>query len=458
MSAPVIWIILPGMAGIVLYFFRKWHRAIILAGIVLSLGLAWLAWKIPLNQAIDIGPWTMKIDTTLSILGRRLVLTDDDRPILTVIYLVIAYWFGGAATARVTRLFVPASLGIVALMTATLAVDPFLYAALFIEITALVCVLLLVTPQKPAGRGVLRFLTYQTLGVPFLLFTGWLLAEMQVNGASPAAVLRATVLVALGFGFLLGVFPFHTWLPMVSDESHPYSAAFVFFIMPGMTSLFAYQFLQRNGWLGNPGQIIILLRTAGGAMIALGGIWAAFQRHLGRMMAYAVICETGLILITLESLAGGPAPKGPVFETLGIFFSLFISRGLALGVWALALSAFRAQAPDLRFQSIQGLGRRLPVATAALVIAHFSMAGFPLLAGFSPRLDLLSSMGRADLWTILLVFTGSIGLMVGGLRSLSALVMGTSEERWLITENRSLLLFLFTGIAILIFSGLFPIG
>jgi NADH-quinone oxidoreductase subunit N len=252
MSAPLLWIVFPGVVAGILYLLRRWKRATHVSGALVALLLAWLAWQLPLGETVSLGripglpaETTLHIGTTLTLLGRRFILTNALRPILIMIYLGVAFWFGGAFVARVNRLFIPLGLAIAALLTATLAVEPFLYAALIIEITILICVPILSPPGKPVGRGVLRFLTLQTMGMPFILLAGWASGGVSSNSTDPAIILRVAAFLVLGFTLFMAIFPFHTWIPMLAEEAHPYSAAFVFFILPTIVAMFGLEFLER---------------------------------------------------------------------------------------------------------------------------------------------------------------------------------------------------------------------
>ena len=52
----------------------------------------------------------------------------------------------------------------------------------------------------------MRFLTFQTIGMIFLLFTGWLLGGVETAPADRAAALRTLVFLGLGFAFHIGNF------------------------------------------------------------------------------------------------------------------------------------------------------------------------------------------------------------------------------------------------------------
>jgi NADH-quinone oxidoreductase subunit N len=457
MSAPLLWIFVPALLAIILYVFKKWEKATTLIGAMASLALAGLAWKMPLSDLISLGPWSFQFTTSVSVLGRQLVLAENTRPILGLIYIMTAFWFGGAYIARAGPFFVPLGLGIVALLTAALAVKPFLYAALFIQIAVFMSIPLLSSPGKRVGRGVLRFLTFQTIGAPFILLTGWLITGTEALPGDTISFMRTIIPLGFGFSFLLAVFPFHTWVSMLAEESHPYIAAFVLFLLPGIISMLGLGFFESYAWMRNSPIIFTVLRLAGVIMVVAGGGMAAFQTHLGRMLGYAVTVDIGLSLISIGIHKGVNIGATGFSTSLSIFYALFLSRGLALGVWALALSAIRNRSEGMSFREVQGMGRNLPLAAAGVVLAHLSMSGYPLLAGFPPRLALLGELGRISPLFTFWALIGSFGLLAGGLRSLAVLVMGKKNETWKISERGALIILLVLGLAALFITGLSPL-
>lgn len=460
MSSPLIWIIFPLVVSGVLYVLRRFEKPVVFAGTALALLLAWLAWVLPLATTLSFGPVTLRVSESMLILGRRFLLDNGDRPTLALIFLAASFWFGGSYAARAGIRFVPYGLAVVSLMTATLAVEPFLYAALLIQIAVLLSIPILVSPGHAAGGGTLRFLTFQTLGVPFILFAGWLLAGAGVSPGELPQVVRATILLGIGFSFLLAVFPFHTWLPLVAEEANPYAAAFVFFMLPGISSIFGLTFIERFAWLRNSEAVYTSLAGVGMIMIATAGVWAAFQRDLGRMLGFAVMADIGLSILIIGSHGGPlsspfPGSPNPSVSTI-LFFTIFLYRGLAMGTWALALSAIRRQSGNLRFRSVYGIGRKMPLAAATVILAHLSLAGFPLLGGFPVRLALLERLASESPYLTVWALLGALGLLTGALRTLAVLVMGENEEPWTLTENSSLRFYLTISLVVLVLSGLVP--
>jgi formate hydrogenlyase subunit 3/multisubunit Na+/H+ antiporter MnhD subunit len=379
------------------------------------------------------------------VMGRRFILEDGDRFLLMMVYLIAAFWFGAAYIARAGRMLVPLGLAVVALLTAALAVEPFLYAAMFIEMAVLVSVPILLIPGKPHGRGIIRFVILLTIGMPLILFTEWMLTGVETSPGNLTMVMRAAGILGLGFMFLMAIVPFHTWIPMLAHDSHPYAFAFVLTMLPWMIFLFGLGFLDRYTWLRNNDQVYELLRLAGVLMVLTGGIGAAFQRHLGRILGFAVILEIGFTL-----LAAG------LKENVWLAFGMLLPRVLAFGVWALALASLWIQGHEMYYGKLQGIGRKMPVLTAAIVFAQFSIAGFPLLAGFPIKIALWDLLAVQSGWEATLTLLGSIGLIASGLRSLTVFVTGPEEHPWKVTESWQDLILLGIGLTAIFLVGLFP--
>lgn len=451
MSAPLLWILIPAVLAGLMLVLNRWKRLVVIAGTVVALILAGLAWFLPIKEQFILGPLTINYSDTWMIIGRRFVLGPADRSEVVVLYLAAAFWFGAAYVAGASSLFVPLGLAMVALLTAALAVEQFLFAALLIEMAVLVSVPLLTPPNSQAGRGVLRYLTLLSLGVPFILFGGWMMSGVEVDLGEQAFVLRASFLIGLGFALQLAVFPFHSWIPMLGKESHPYAAAFVFTVVPGAITLIALGFFEGLPWFGETPDVYVLLRVIGVMMVVFAGVWAAFQSNLGRMLGYAAILEIGFSLMLIGLMEGDFGS-----ENLGFFYAMMFPRGLGLGLGALALAVLRKRTSGLDFIEVQGAGRILPFTAGAMVLAQFSLAGLPLLASFPIRLAMWNELVQVAPMITLWALLGSAGLLVGGVRTLAVLVIGDEERGWQFTETWEEAIFLSLGALLLLLMGLFP--
>lgn len=446
MSAPLLWIILPAVVAAVSLLISN-HRILTLAGGSLALLLAFIALIIPIDQALQIGNVSLKIAPAFQILGRRLVLIPADGSLLAIFYGLVSIWFFGAEITDTAHRLVPLGLMIAALLVASIAVEPFLYAAILIEMAVLLAVVLLSPLNQVPGSGVTRFLIYQTLGMPFILFAGWLLAGVEASPGDLALAVQSATILGLGFAFLLAVFPLHTWLPMLAEEGSPYILGFLFWVLPTITIIFGMGFLDRYAWLRTSEQLSQILTLGGLLMVVTGGLSSAFQRHLGRQMAYAVIAETGFSLLALS--------LPPEKAVLSVFL-LIIPRSLALLVWAISLTRLKEQIEPLRFSTVQGLARTYPITAAGLILAHLSVAGFPLLAGFPIRLALWEGLASQSLGVAFWFLIGILGLLAGATRTLAVLVMAPQGTDWELKEQWGSGIMIGLGVIGLFILGIFP--
>jgi formate hydrogenlyase subunit 3/multisubunit Na+/H+ antiporter MnhD subunit len=225
-------------------------------------------------------------------------------------------------------------------------------------------------------------------------------------------------MLSLGIAFLLAVFPLHDWIPGLMAESHPYLTGFLLWVLPSVIIVFAMSFLNGYSWLRSSPQVITGLRTLGLLMLVTSGIWSALEGSLGRMFGQAAIAENGLALLA-ASLA--------VANKTNLVFPFFFPRGVAMLVWALALAIVGRTYEQLSLEDLKPAGRTHPWASASIVVAALSTAGFPLLAGFPPRIDVWDGLaeisGNAAVWFLI----GLSGLMIGALRQL-ALIVGSPRE------------------------------
>lgn len=446
MNAPTIWIIVPICLGILLLFINH-QRVLSVLGGSFAVILALIAQFVPIEVAMTLGSFSLKLDSSLTILGRVLSIQPSEGSLLALIYGAAALWFFGAEATKTATRLVPLGFMIIGLMVASIAVEPFLYAALFIEMAILLAIPMLTSIYEPPGRGIVRFLIYQTLAMPFILLAGWLLAGVEASPGDLTLVAQSGAMLGLGFAFLLAIFPLYSWIPLLLEESSPYTVGFLLWILPTMTIIFGAGFLDRYSWLRSSPQLILALRSVGLLMVVTGGAFAAFQRHLGRIMAYGSIAETGfsLLALSLDSRLGIP-----------ILFLLVPARALGLAVWSLSLTIIKENVETMRFGAARGVLRVTPLAGTGIIIAALSTSAFPLLAGFPARLALWESLSRVSIVSALWMGVGIIGLLTSAFRSLAVISTADAHTSWKPRETSTQIAMLGLGMLGLFILGLFP--
>ena len=102
------------------------------------------------------------------------------------------------------------------------------------------------------------------------------------------------------------------------------------------------------------------------------------------------------------------------------------------------------------------MARSYPLAVAALTLANLSMIGYPLLAGFPPRLALWQELAGQSLVISFWVFVGLLGLLIGAMRTLAVFVMAEENKAWELNESWVQITMLGVGVIGLFILGMFP--
>ena len=446
MSSPILWILLPLLiAGIMLFFsnrpvYLKW------IGTGTGIGLALSALILPIKEIFKFLFWDIYISDQLLVFGRRFVLGDPDRPIVVLLFLVAAFWFLLLEPKSIPIQTIPLGLVGITLILTAFAVEPLFYGSLFFAFLALIYVVLLSPPGHNPTPGVMRFLIFQVLGILFILFAAWLASWIDLNSDDQILLTRAMLILGLGFSFLLAIFPFISWIPMVAGSNHPFLSGFVFNTYFLGVILFGTRFITEGGWLAQGVGLQGALQFAGILMIGTGGILAIFSNHLGRLTSSLVLAEIGRSLLAISLFQVG----------FPFFFAMIMIQVIALGVWSCSLTNLQGVIGELDYENATGSAWQWPVTSSGLLVAYFSLAGLPLLAGFPIYWALGSGLSFYPLWISISYLAASSGLIIGGLRLFGLITRNSGEESVLIASSQFSRILLIGLNLILILLGFFP--
>ena len=448
MSAALIWIFIPFFFALILFALAKYPRAAMLTGVIFSLALTIAAFAIEIDRTYIWGGVPLKVQSEMSLLGRSLVIENADRGMIFLLFLLCTFWMLMGSIFDPIPSYAGFAMLVMAFLIASIAVEPFLYAALFIEMAVMVSLPILIRLVGQKGRGEVLYLVFMTLAVPFLLLAGWAADGVEADPLDTLMYSRALLMLAIGFSMLLSSFPFFTWIPKLSQQIRPSRLFFIMSVLPVALFLLFSEFLSSYAWIRDSALLSTALNLSGLLLIVISGIWVAFQDDLGRMFGYAVILENGFTFLALRIENGG--------DLTALVF-VFFTRLLGFAVWGLGSSVLHKYDIGFSFESLKGIMRRHPVPAIAILVAYFSLSGLPLLAGFPSRLFLIQSMGteygvREGLW----ILVGQMGFIIGGLRLFSIMLREGDAQ----TSRRSLAWFenlmLGVGIMVLLFVGIVP--
>jgi F420H2 dehydrogenase subunit N len=264
----------------------------------------------------------------------------------------------------------------------------------------------------------------------------------------PVAILAIALFIA-GFGFKMGLVPFHMWLPdayegapttigalLAAGTKKAGFAAAIRVIVLGL-------FVLNLDWTMTLAIIAIITMT-------LGNFGALVQRSVPRILAYSSIAQAGYIMIGLALAPySDQALTGSLFHIMNhavMKSAAFIAAAaVAIGIAGYSLEKYR------------GLGRRMPITAIALSISLLALAGVPPLNGFWSKLVLFgSAINTGDLvwWGPYLAIAGvlnsalSLGYYAWIMRKM---YMEEGPDMSRVREPRSM-------VAVLIFGIVFMIG
>jgi NADH:ubiquinone oxidoreductase subunit 4 (subunit M) len=453
MNAPLVFMLVPAAAAVLAYlFFPLRPRLVIVLSALSAAGMSWLASAIPLDAPLTILGAAIPVSGSFSLLGRSFVFEPGMRSAVTFLFFGGGAMFAGGLAIPPNRLLPPAGLIVLGLFSASLFVQPFLYAAFFLFLSVLALSLLLSDPTHPHPRGSVRWIVYSAFGMLFLLLAGSELSVLE-NLPEDAAVMQSLLLrLCLGFGLLLSFPPFHFWLPDVVDDSSPYSVSFILSLYIGAVLFFLLRFLDGFDWLRQSREAYIALQAGGAGMCIVGALFSVFQNRLGRCVGYLSLCNLGAILL-------GLSVGGAVGVTSALV--LLAARGFSLFVWGVSFHALRPKHSGDRLEDLRGVAFSRPLAFSAALLSGLSLVGTPGLISFPPTWAVLRSLAAqaAPAYSVLpamaLLFSLSAGVLsifrfARPMLSFSAALALSADT------GRTLRIFLLVSMVLLFLLGIFP--
>jgi formate hydrogenlyase subunit 3/multisubunit Na+/H+ antiporter MnhD subunit len=199
-------------------------------------------------------------------------------------------------------------------------------------------------------------------------------------------------------------------------------------------------------WLRSASYLSPALSGVGIIMIVTTGFWASAEKDLKRLLAYSVLLETGfsLVMISFKSDQG-----------VILLYQSFVPRVLALALLVYSLSTLLSQGVELTLEGIRGVIRKFPFATAGILLALFTIAGFPLFSSFSIRIELLRQLGLISVSSVVWTIVGLTGFIIAVIKVFIYVTFPRDDE-WHVNEKISQVIIICFIILLLVLLGLLP--
>ncbi|HSB50225.1 MAG TPA: NADH-quinone oxidoreductase subunit N [Nitrosopumilaceae archaeon] len=268
----------------------------------------------------------------------------------------------------------------------------------------------------------------------------------------PLALLSVGLFIA-GFGFKMGLVPFHMWLPDTYEGAPPTISA----LLAAGTKKAGFAAAIRVIILGTVALNLdwtLALGIIAVMTMTIGNIAAIMQKNLARILAYSSIGHAGYILIGLSI-----AP----FSDIGLQASLFhiMNHAVMKGSAFIAVAGIVTVLASSHLDKIKGLGRKMPITALGLVISLLALAGVPPLNGFWSKLMLFGAAldaGPLAAWTPWLAIAGvlnsALSLAYYGWIIRKMYFEGETEKR--VSEPKSVIAVMIFSIIFMVTLGVYP--
>jgi NADH-quinone oxidoreductase subunit M len=285
-------------------------------------------------------------------------------------------------------------------------------------------------------------------------------AAAAAGQIGPEAQRHIYLLLLIGFGVLVSLFPFHTWAP----EAYASAPAPAAMLHAGVLKKFGLYGLLRlaipllpDGARHWAGLLVVLLL---GNIIYIGLVTIA-QKRLDWMLGYSSVMHMGYIFLGIASA-----------NILGVTGAavLIFAHGLSIALLFGLAGEIRKRTGTLVFDELGGLAKVMPFAGLAFGLAAFAAVGLPGFANFAAEIMIFFGafqngweMERFHIFQIATVL-GLWGVVISAvymLRAYRKAFMGTLPERFrdwsnLVDLRRSLRVPVTLLVGALLWFGFFP--
>ena len=282
-------------------------------------------------------------------------------------------------------------------------------------------------------------------------------AAITANPIAAPAQRHIYLLLLIGFGVLISLFPFHSWAP----EAYASAPAPAAMLHAGVLKKFGLYGLLRlaipmlpdgaHYWM----YLLVILLL--GNIIYIGLVTIA-QKQLDWMLGYSSVMHMGYIFLGIAS--------ANILGTTGAA-ALMFAHGLSIALLFAIAGQIRNRTGTLLFDDLGGLAKVMPFAGLVFGFATFAAIGLPGLANFASEIMIFFGairngweMQRFHIFQIatVLALWGVVISTVYMLRAYRSTFMGTMNERWgkLVDLGAGLRIPVALLIAGLIWFGFFP--
>jgi NADH-quinone oxidoreductase subunit N len=276
----------------------------------------------------------------------------------------------------------------------------------------------------------------------------WAVKQALMALGDKSLLVLAFIFIATGYAIESAIVPFHFWLP------DAYTAA------PASTGAFLSALIDQGSYyvlirvlvfiLTPPATLdwTFMLAVMAAFTMIVGNLFALIQDNVKRLIGNICVADVGYNLVAITSVG----------TTLGITGNLyfFLIGGITTAVSFMIMGmvnhyGFRT------LEDFSGLGRKMPMASLALMLAALSFAGVPPLGGFTAKFLVFTAAIEANMsWLAVIGVLMSVVQTAYLMRLISYMYGRKPKDEAKIKEPRRFLVPIFILVGAIIVLGMYP--
>lgn len=232
------------------------------------------------------------------------------------------------------------------------------------------------------------------------------------------------MLLITGLGVKAALVPLHAWLPVAMVAPAPVSAllhavavvkAGAFGIVRVVYEIYGIEFAAGLG-------LLFPLAVVASVTILYGSLRALAEDDLKKRLAFSTVSQVSYIVL-------GVALFGPIGTAGGLVH--LVHQGIMKITLFFAAGNYAETLGVHKVSELNGIGRRMPLTTAAFTVGAFGMIGVPPLAGFISKWYLGTGALAADMpWALAVLVLSTLLNAAYFLPPLYAAWFGRPPKRW----------------------------
>jgi NADH-quinone oxidoreductase subunit N len=275
----------------------------------------------------------------------------------------------------------------------------------------------------------------------------WAVREALMTLTDKRLLVLAFIFIATGYAIESAIVPFHFWLPDAYTAAPASSASFLSALIDQGSY---YVLIRVLIFILTPTEVLdwrFMLAVMAALTMVVGNLFALIQEDVKRMIGHICVADVGYNLVAITSVT-----------VLGIEGNLYffliggITTALAfMTVGIINYYGFRT------LEDFSGLGRKMPLACLALLLASLSFAGVPPFGGFTAKYLVFTAAIQADMsWLAVIGVLVSILQTAYLFRLINHMYGKKADDERKIVEPKKLLVPVFILVAAIIILGIFP--